>query len=384
MCDPDFVPSRVVKERSEPGMVEASAIGFGACLQTQALAVAEVVDAMAREVADCVPVKVALLDRHLRTRALNAEWRRFDPACSAALGHGFVNSCLSTASVSSRNDVAARLANLGRLHSNGFETQIDLDLQGMRRSFTLRARRMSHGPEFVVVALLSARAERGIIARIVLDAEEAERRRIARELHDDTAQRLAAIQLGLAGLREYGTGDQFDSRCRDIEAILRSVQDELRTLSYTLHPPEIGSAGLGDALGCFVSGFARRTRLKAMFVDETLGAATDGVTDRVLYRVTQEALTNVGKHAEATNAVVRLREYGQRLVLEVEDDGIGIAPELCSGRFDARLGVGLSSMRERIEALAGRFEVLRLDTGTRVRAILPVRCGGKGSALRAL
>lgn len=379
-------PSRAGITKSEVTVAHSSGIeGFDGCEPPLCGGtVAEALDIVAGDVADCVPVKVAVLDSHFKIRALNAEWRRMGAFGSDPLGQGFVETCLATASSADRNTVLSQLRRLDPSKPDGLMTTVRLELGGLRWSFALRARRLSKAPAFVVVALLDAVIERSTIARIVLDAEEAERRRIARELHDETAQRLAAMQLGLAGLRECGSGMKFDRRCCDIEAMLRSVQDELRTLSYTLHPPEIDDAGLVEALGRFVSGFARRTRLKATFVSETCGSRTDCVTDRALYRVTQEALTNVGKHAEATNAMVSLRECDHRLVLEVEDDGIGITPELCYSRSHARLGVGLSAMRERIEALAGKFEVSRLSTGTRVRAILPVRDYSRNARFRAL
>lgn len=387
MFDSDFAPSRSDCDRVEfetsDDAVVSEPYDFEFPLRRDSAA--EAIDIAACDVADCVPVKVAILDSQLRLRALNAEWRRRGQRNYGAWGEGFVSTCLSSASARDRSDVAERLAKLGPEKSEGFETTIELEADGAKRSFTLRARRLSQAPAFVVVALLDMTVvERATIARIVLDAEEAERRRIARELHDETSQRLAAVQLGLASLRQCGAGSKFDAACCDIEAMLRSVQNELRTLSYTLHPPEIDDAGLIEALSCFVKGFARRTRLKAVFVDGTRGLKTDGVADRALYRVTQEALTNVGKHAEATNAVVSLREHGQRLVLEVEDDGIGIAPELCFNRANAKLGVGLSAMRERIEALAGKFEVSRLKTGTLVRATLPIRGCGSSAVFRAL
>jgi signal transduction histidine kinase len=155
-----------------------------------------------------------------------------------------------------------------------------------------------------------------------------------------------------------------------MEEVLQSVQKELRTLSYMLHPPEIDE-GLVEALRNFVRGLARRVHVNANFVDETRGLLTDDETDRALYRVTQEALINVCKHAKAQHACVRLKDCDHQLVLEIEDDGVGIPAELCSGRNDARMGVGLSAMRERIEALSGQLEVSRLERGTRVVAILP-------------
>ena len=290
-----------------------------------------------------------------------------------------VAACLPDPAATTRYDIVAHFVRIGEVRSGGFAATAGLERGGTVCSVMLRAGEL---PQASV--LDTAMAERRNVARIVLDAEEAERRRIARELHDETAQQLAAMQLRLAKLRQCGADDEFDSTCGDMEEMLRAVQNELRTLSYVLHPPEIDAVGLVEALGRFVKGFARRTRLKTTFVDATRGVLTDGVTDRALYRVAQEALTNVGRHAAATTAMVSLCENDRWLELEVEDDGIGISPELCASRSDANLGVGLSAMRERIEALAGKLDVSRLTTGTRVRAILPIGARGGTALVRAL
>lgn len=337
------------------------------------------VDALARDMADCVPVRIAILDTCLRIRALNAEWRPQDLPVEGGLGSDFVQACLATAHEPDRDAVVVGLSQLqGSTGPDRFTASIDLHLGSGTRHFALRARKLLQAPDLMVVTLLDVTdqscvaAEQRRTMRAVLDAEEAERKRIARELHDETVQQLAVMQFGLAGLRKLGTGGDFDVRCRDMEDVLQSVQKELRTLSYMLHPPEI-DGGLIEALRSFVRGLARRTHVNAMFIDETRGLLTDDETDRALYRVTQEALINVCKHAQAQNAYVRLRECSEQLVLEVEDDGIGISADLYSGRSDAGMGVGLSAMRERIEALAGRLNIFRLERGTRVVATLPFR-----------
>lgn len=298
---------------------------------------------------------------------------------SIILGQGFADTSHKGASAAARYGVVARVARLGESKSEGFAATVGLELGGTACRVILRARGLLQAS-----VLDTTMAERRDLAGIVLEAEEAERRRIARDLHDETAQQLAAMQLRLAKLRECGADDEFDSTCGHMEEMLRAVMNELRTLSYVLHPPEIDDAGLVEAMRRFVKGFARRTRLKTTFVDATRGVLTDGVTDRALYRVTQEALTNVGRHAEATTAMVSLCQNGPWLELEVEDDGIGISRELCASRSDANLGVGLSAMRERIEALAGKLEVSRLSTGTRVRAILPIGARGGTALIRPL
>lgn len=340
-------------------------------------ALASDVGALARDMADCVPVRIAILDACLRIRALNAEWRLLDLPVGGGLGSDFAQACLTTANGPDRETV---VAGLSRLADNTgldiFSTRIGLRLSSIPRHFALRARKLLQAPDIIVVTLLDVTdqsrlaGERRRMMRAVLDAEETERKRIARELHDETVQQLTVMQFGLAGLRKLGTGADFDVRCRDMEEVLQSVQKELRTLSYMLHPPEI-DGGLVQALRSFVRGLARRIHVNASFIDETSGLLTDDETDRALYRVTQEALINVCKHSQAQHARVRLKDCDRQLVLEVEDDGVGIPAELCLNRPDARMGVGLSAMRERIEALAGRFEVSRLEKGTRVVAILP-------------
>jgi two-component system, NarL family, sensor kinase len=386
MCDPDYAFSRTHSDLPDPEFPEPVVEGRAEDFHTPAWPAEEpdTLDVLAYEMADCVPVRIAILDRHLRILALNAEWRRLDLRRDQPLQRDFVETCLSAASEADRTVIAMGLKELAEGRSDTLTATVKFTHGGSHRGFALRGRKSPLMPKLIVVALLDM-ADNGRVpiddramTRVVLDAEAAERKRIARELHDDTAQQLVAMQLGLAGLKECGNTAEFDGIYHNIEEALRSVQQELRTLSYSLHPPEIEGAGLTEALGIFVQGFARRTRLAATFIDETRGLIADGLTDRALYRVAQEALTNVGKHAKARNARVCLRAQDQKLVLEVDDDGIGIAPELCSGRSDARLGVGLSAMRERVEALSGRLEVYRLPKGTRVTAILPHTLGMPG------
>lgn len=379
MRNPFSLPSRIDGELADEED-DASALHLEPLLLPPPLrhdALASNVDALARDMADCVPVRIAILDARLRIRALNAEWGSQDLPPGGGLGSDFAHTCLVTAKEPDRDAVVAGLSRLeDRAGLDMFSIRVGLRLNSTPRHFTLRARRLLQAPDLIVVTLLDVTdqsclaAERRRMMRVVIDAEEAERKRIARELHDETVQQLAVMQFGLAGLRKLGTGADFDVRCRDMEDVLQAVQKELRTLSYMLHPPEI-DVGLVEALRSFVRGLARRTHVNARFVDETRELLTDDETDRALYRVTQEALINVCKHAQAQHAYVRLKERGHQLVLEVEDDGVGIPAELCSSRADARMGVGLSAMRERIEALAGQFMISRLEKGTRVVAILP-------------
>jgi len=244
---------------------------------------------------------------------------------------------------------------------------------------TVRAMRLPYPENLSLVVLAGARstAKERVSRRRkhiqILRAQDEERRRIARDLHDDTSQQLALIQVKLETLRKAQTANQIADACVEIESALQAAHHQMRTLSYVLHPPELTSGGIVEALGTFLKGFARRTKLIVTFENSTgrLKAHTD--LEIALYRVVQEALMNVSKHARATEVTVSIRMEAQHLVLEIEDNGIGICSDIVAGRMPEAIGVGLAGMRERVESLAGTFRVERSARGTRLSARFPVR-----------
>lgn len=244
---------------------------------------------------------------------------------------------------------------------------------------TVRAMRLPYPGNLSLVVLAGAQSvARERLSRRrkqiqILRAQDEERRRIARDLHDDTSQQLALIQVKLESLRKAQTADQIADACVEIESALQSAHHQMRTLSYVLHPPELTSGGITEALSTFLKGFARRTQLVVTFENFAGRLKAHADLEIALYRVVQEALMNVSKHAEATVVKVSLRLEAKHLVLEIEDDGIGIPSEILTGRMPEAVGVGLASMRERVESLAGHFRVERGVMGTQVRASFPMR-----------
>ena len=155
-------------------------------------------------------------------------------------------------------------------------------------------------------------------------------------------------------------------------ALAEQSMNEIRTVSYLLHPPFLDEAGLLSALRWYAGGFAERSGIK---VDLDLPESLERLprdTETVLFRIVQEALTNVHRHAGSQTARIRLRRDPQVLALEIEDRGHGIPNALLTHIRSGGGGVGIAGMYERIEQLSGRLEIASSDHGTTVRFRLPL------------
>ncbi|MFL5095306.1 MAG: MASE1 domain-containing protein [Xanthobacteraceae bacterium] len=217
------------------------------------------------------------------------------------------------------------------------------------------------------------------LAGSVLTAQDEERRRIARELHDSTGQNLIATSMLVGRLRNTlpasagATIDQLD------ETIRQSI-DEVRTVSYLLHPPLLDEAGLELAVRHFVDGLCQRSGLRIdLDVAPDLGRLSSEI-ELALFRVVQEALTNVSRHSGSANARIGLRRgtaRGKRgVILTIEDAGKGISglgrlPGMGSRKTRVNDGVGLASMRERLHQIGGWLDLESEIGRTVVTAVVP-------------
>lgn len=213
------------------------------------------------------------------------------------------------------------------------------------------------------------------LSRRLLVAENAERQRIAQELHDSTTQDVVAAMLLLDELRGAAPvlGARRVTQLDDAIALLEKCAHDLRTLAFEQQPPRLDERGLPGAVQSYVDGFAARTGLSAAVELEKDWPPCEPVVEMTLFRVLQEALGNVYRHARSPSVTVRLWRNQSQVVLEIADAGIGLPPAVLPPGRGAPCGVGLAAMRDRLRQVGGEFELTSTPgRGTTVRAIAPI------------
>jgi signal transduction histidine kinase len=212
---------------------------------------------------------------------------------------------------------------------------------------------------------LSERVQRDALRRVV-EAQELERRRLARELHDETGQALTSILLGLKSVEEAKSAEQRDSAAADLRELVVSTLQDVRRLAVELRPKALDDFGLMPAVERLAQTFTEQIGIDTD-VEASLGEARlPAEVETALYRLVQEALTNVVKHSRAAHVSISLVRKARSVSAVIEDDGVGFA-ELSGD------GIGLIGMRERVGLLNGRLEIeSRPDHGTTIVAEVPL------------
>ena len=211
----------------------------------------------------------------------------------------------------------------------------------------------------------------------LLQLQDEERRRIARDLHDSFSQSLLAVNLNLAQLgKSSGARNQKARRIlADTRKIVKGLAREVRSLSYLLHPPSLDDLGLASAIEEYASGFSRRSGIHTdVEISPEIGRLQREV-ETALFRIVQESLGNIQKHSGSSTGKIRLRRDEREIVLEVIDYGRGMPGEDAQEARERRraLGVGILGMRERMRQLGGRLGISSAGRGTTVRAAVPLR-----------
>ena len=219
-------------------------------------------------------------------------------------------------------------------------------------------------------------------ARITTLRDE-DRRSIARELHDSVGQLLAAIGMNSVVVEaEAGKlSPEAAKRVSENAAMVAEASRQIRTISHLLHPPLLDEAGLASALHWYVEGFSERSKIDARLDIPQVFAGLSKEMELSIFRVVQECLTNIHRHAGSSTAGIRITQDEACLRVEIEDAGKGIPPEkeLALGS-SAHAGVGLRGMRERLRRFGGTLQIQSKGVGTRVTAVLPV---ARATAARA-
>jgi len=219
------------------------------------------------------------------------------------------------------------------------------------------------------------RAEAGLrsLAAKVLKIQDDERRRIARDLHDGVGQTLAGALMAVAQARSAGaTLPACESALRHAEDLLQHGIREVRTVSHLLHPPLLDESGLVSAIRWYVEEFSKRSRVTVTLeLDEDGDRLTQEIKTAV-FRIVQEALTNVYRHSQAQVARIEIKCDERCLQLRIKDNGHGIPASMVPMAPNRKIGVGLASMRERATLLGGTFGIQSDTEGTTLSVSIPI------------
>jgi PAS domain S-box-containing protein len=214
------------------------------------------------------------------------------------------------------------------------------------------------------------------LARRMQAAAETERRRIARELHDSAAQQLAAALMNIGRIEKVVIrgGAKSTSILHETVGLLQRCSQDIRTLSYRLHPPLLDELGLEAALRVYTEGFSKRSSIEVSIDFSCNSPRLPRNLEMVLFRFIQEGLGNLHRHSGSRTAKIRLARETDRVIVEVADQGCGISPgdlrKIQNGVLTK--GIGVAAMRGRLIEVHGRIEFESDERGTVVRAIVPL------------
>ena len=207
----------------------------------------------------------------------------------------------------------------------------------------------------------------------LIEVQDDERRRIARELHDGLGQELAALKMVLAQIPRHDSVSAKDQAASEATEIVDRANQQVRSMSHLLHPPLLDEVGLLAAVRWYLDGMTKRsgiaTSLEVQPVDFPRLACD---VETAIFRIIQEALTNVFRHARASKAWVTLNQKQGHVVVKVSDNGTGLGPEVADLR-PGSVGIGLGGMRQRVKEFGGTLQLSNAGPGTLVEVVIPAR-----------
>jgi PAS domain S-box-containing protein len=202
--------------------------------------------------------------------------------------------------------------------------------------------------------------------------QDEERRRIARELHDSLGQELAAAKMMVDGIRQRNTAPLKDQSAAEASAAIDRALQQMRTMSHLLHPPLLDEVGLASALRWYLEGVTKRSGIETTLeVRPTPFPRLAPQVETAVFRIVQEALTNVYRHSQATHSSVTLSRSALGIRLEIRDNGKGLTEGTIRFR-PGSIGVGIGGMRQRVEEFGGELRLSGGNPGTLVEVNIPV------------
>lgn len=333
---------------------------------------------------DALSAHIAILDDQGTIIAVNQAWRRFaDENDFAGTDYGIGARYLDFGSRSADHETGAAAQGIGEVlqgHTEGFRLLYPCTCVDGQRWFQLRvsqfteggAKRLLVSHEDVTEVKMAQEAQRDIDNRILQSREE-ERRKIARELHDSTVQKIFAVNLNLMGLKtllSIGEKKVQDLLAETI-SLGRECMQELRTISYLLRPPLPAGHDFLPALYSYIDGFCKRSGIRVNLVLPSHAGRMPPKIENALFRVVQETLSNIHRHSQSSTATVALRKSEESVVLEVKDKGKGMPRGSGDGPYWAT-GGGLAGIEERVHELGGSLEIKTANPGTVVTATIPL------------
>jgi signal transduction histidine kinase len=327
---------------------------------------------------DGLPEQIALLDENWNILVVNDSWTKTAELYGLfALmpGTNYLSFCQEKSAeghtpardtIEGLNEIMSGETNSFRIVYNGSERWRGHDFQVCVNRFAVGERTFASVTRYDVTELLELRRLREDFCDSVMRGQAEERRRLGREIHDSTMQLLAGLGLLIAVFRRRCDTAGCKPILDEMDELLSEAQKEIRSIAYLAHPPLLDKMPLIEALNSLVEGFGRRTDLPVTF--EVVGdpkfccPAAEGA----IYRVVQEALSNVHHHARAHHASVQLVAGRSMTHVVIADDGVGMPAHICAG-------VGLSGMRSRLSELGGRLSVHSRSPGTAVIGSVPAQ-----------
>ena len=306
-----------------------------------------------------VPIFVNLSGTHLKQYISAASWDALDMALSQAIHEPLEGEM----NLEVEGKIRVLRLSLAPIREKSGATSISMVAQEV--TALVAASKALHDSEASVHSL-SGR---------ILHVQDEERRRIARELHDNTGQELAVIAISLDQLsaHPHQSAEQMQKGLQDCVQLVHKVEDEIRTLSYVLHPPLLDQLGLGAALKWYAEGFTKRTGIQVEVDVPHKSPRFSADRETALFRVVQESLANVLRHSGSRTARLRFRVPDRHAEVSIEDQGKGMdTKKLVAANAGRTLGVGIGGMRERLRQLGGKLEIRSESSGTRIVATLPI------------